>query len=292
MAIVDVVIVAYKNADQLKKCLSSLANQSCEHAIYVADNGHDRETKSMVEALFPEVTMEAMNGNVGFGAASNLAFSLGTSPVVLFLNPDTSLRSEFDLQACASLLESDGCIGLVGAKLVTASGKLDHACKRGEPTPWRSIAYAFKLNKIAPKSRLFSGYLFGWIDEDSAGPVEAINGAFMMATRTMLASLDYVFDPRFWMYMEDLDLCRRVRERGLTVWYEPTVSVFHAKAGTEAGRRGARTTSAFYRSAMLYYGKWYPGAKRARPDWLVLMALLWIRSRMADRQLKQEIVAA
>ncbi|MGH2991704.1 MAG: glycosyltransferase family 2 protein, partial [Solirubrobacterales bacterium] len=89
-----------------------------------------------------------------------------------------------------------------------------------------------------------------------AGPVDAVNGAFMLIRR---AALDEVglFDDGYWMYMEDLDLSYRFARAGWVTWYEPGATVIHVKAGTTGAVRGPRLNAAFHYGMFRFYRKHY-----------------------------------
>ena len=92
--------------------------------------------------------------------------------------------------------------------------------------------------------------------EVERGPVDAVNGAFMLIRRSALEEVG-LFDEGFWMYMEDLDLCYRFREAGWVTWYEPSVSALHVKAGTTGGTRSPRLVYAFHYGMFRFYRKHY-----------------------------------
>jgi GT2 family glycosyltransferase len=83
------------------------------------------------------------------------------------------------------------------------------------------------------------------------GPVDAVNGAFMLSRRSALEQVG-LFDERYWMYMEDLDLCYRLKQAGWVTWYEPSVSALHIKGGS-ARRRSSRLVLAFHAGMWRFY---------------------------------------
>ena len=132
-------------------------------------------------------------------------------------------------------LERHPDVGMLGVKLVRPDGTFDHACKRGFPTIPSALAYFFRLDRIWPRSERFAGYTAGQLDEDEAGPVDAVNGAFMLVRREAAESVGPM-DERYWMYAEDLDWCHRFWKRGWKVLYWPGAEVIHWKGGS-SGRR-------------------------------------------------------
>ena len=96
--------------------------------------------------------------------------------------------------------------------------------------------------------------------EVDAGPVDAVNGAFMLMRRSALDEVG-LFDEGYWMYMEDLDLCYRFAQAGWVTWYEPSATVVHVKAGTSGRFRGPRLNYAFHYGMYRFYREHYAAQK-------------------------------
>src|SRR6185295_6357198 len=92
------------------------------------------------------------------------------------------------------------------------------------------------------------------------GPVDAVNGAFMLMRRSALDRVG-LFDEGYWMYMEDLDLCYRFAEAGWVTWYEPSVTVGHLKAGTSGAHRSLRLNYAFHYGMLRFYRAHYAAGR-------------------------------
>ena len=150
----EVIIVSHGAERLLRRCLSSLAENppSREMRVTVVDSGSTDSTPDMVEREFPEVHLVRQD-NIGFSAANNLILAESEAPALLLLNPDTEV-SAGALDACLDRLEGDPAIGMVGCRLVTESGELDHACKRSFPTPIGAVAHFTGMGRIpgAPKA--------------------------------------------------------------------------------------------------------------------------------------------
>src|SRR5262249_875092 len=123
-------------------------------------------------------------------------------------------------------------------------------------------------------------------DVDS-GEVDAVNGAFMLMRRSALDQVG-LFDEGYWMYMEDLDLCFRLREAGWVAWYEPSVTVTHVKGGTTGGRRDPRLAYAFNRGMLRFYRKHYAPRRSAGVNGVVYagigVKLAWAVAAAAARE--------
>lgn len=253
----DVVIVSYRCEGLLRDCLASLGEHPAEGgmAVEVVDNASGDGTAEMVEREFPEVRVTRAGANLGFSAANNLAIRGGEAPYVLVLNPDTRICAGA-LDRLLALMEERPEIGICGPKLVREDGSLDHAAKRSFPTPLGALAHFSGAGRRKGASDRLAQYRAPELGEDEAGPVDAVNGAFMLIRR---AAFDEVglFDEGYWMYMEDLDLCYRFAQAAWTTWYEPAATVVHVKAGTSGPIRNPRLNRAFHYGMYRFYRKHY-----------------------------------
>jgi GT2 family glycosyltransferase len=249
----DVSIVSYRCESLLRDCLISLRENppASELNVHVVDNASGDGTAEMVRREFPEVRLTECAQNVGFSTANNVAIRGGSAPYVLILNPDTRITPG-SLDSLLELMESRPEIGMSGPRLELDDGSFDHAAKRSFPTPVGALAHFTGIGR-----RRESGALAAYrAPEVESGPVDAVNGAFMLTRR---AALDQVglFDEGFWMYMEDLDLCYRLAEAGWITWYDPEVTVMHVKAGTSGTERSFRLNRAFHYGMYRFYRKHY-----------------------------------
>jgi N-acetylglucosaminyl-diphospho-decaprenol L-rhamnosyltransferase len=241
----EVVVVSHGAEALLRRCLRSLAEHpiaSGEMRVTVVDSGSPDGTPDMVEAEFPAVRL-LRRGNIGFSAANNLVLRESDAQAVLLLNPDTEVYAG-TLDAALARLRSEERIGMVGVKLVTESGVLDHACKRSFPTPLSALAH-------------FTGvggdqYRAAHLGDDEPGEVDAVNGAFMLCRAEAVREVG-LLDEGYWLYMEDLDWCHRFWDAGWKVFYEPAGVALHVKGGSSARRRAPRQEVAFHRGMGRFY---------------------------------------
>jgi len=248
----EVVIVSHGAEGLLRRCLASLeANPpSREMAVTLVDSGSTDSTPDMVAAEFPAVEL-IRQGNIGFSAANNIVLRRSEAQFILLLNPDTEVY-EGSLDAALARLEDDPAIGMVGVKLVKPSGELDHACKRSFPTPLAALAHFSGLGRREGASQSLSQYRASDLGDNDPGEVDAINGAFMLVRREALLA-GGPLDEGYWLYMEDLDWCRRFWRAGWKVFYEPAGTVLHVKGGSSGKRRGFRQEVAFHRGMGRFY---------------------------------------
>ena len=273
----EVIIVSHGAERLLRRCLSSLAENppSREMRVTVVDSGSTDSTPDMVEREFPEVHLVRQD-NIGFSAANNLILAESEAPALLLLNPDTEV-SAGALDACLDRLEGDPAIGMVGCRLVTESGELDHACKRSFPTPIGAVAHFTGMGRIPGAPKALTQYRATDLDDDRPGEVDAVNGAFMLVRREAVAEAGPL-DEGYWLYMEDLDWCRRFWRAGRSVFYDPAATVVHVKGGSSPARRRPRQEIAFHRGMGRFYRRFdAPG----NPGWLNLAIYMAIAAKLA-----------
>jgi GT2 family glycosyltransferase len=249
----EVVVVSHGAEALLRRCLSSLREHppaATPMRVTVVDSGSPDGTPEMVASEFPEVRL-LREGNIGFSAANNLVLRESAAEAVLLLNPDTEVYAG-TLDAALARLAVDERIGMVGVKLVTESGELDHACKRSFPTPLAALAHFTGVGRRADAGATLSQYRATELGDDEPGEVDAVNGAFMLCRGEAVREVG-LLDEGYWLYMEDLDWCHRFWDAGWKVFYEPAGVALHVKGGSSAARRASRQEIAFHRGMGRFY---------------------------------------
>jgi GT2 family glycosyltransferase len=264
--LVDAVVVSYRCGDLLRRCLTSIE----EHAptgttSWVVDNASNDGTVELVRERFPDVHLIVNDRNLGFAAATNAAIREGRAPYVLALNPDAELRAG-TLDVLLELMRERPEVGIAGCRLERADGSFDHASRRSFPTVLGALGHLSGVGRRASGGPL-AQYRAPAVGR---GPVDAVSGALMLLRREALVEVG-LFDERYWMYMEDLDLTYRFKEAGWTTWYEPSVTALHVKHGASGKTRGIVLTVAFYRG-MARFVLAHPSAVPNRATRLVVLA--------------------
>ncbi len=231
--ILSIVIVAYKSRDEIADCLRSLPAvlEGRPVEIVVVDNSPGDGAGELIRRDFPSVAYWPTEKNLGFGRANNLGYARTAGEFVLFLNPDT-IANPAALAHCLARLRADATIGLISPRLVQANGAMDLACRRSIPNLWDGFCRASGLASAFPGQAFFAGYNLTHRPVHGTYEVGAINGAFMLAPRRMLEQVApdrAVFDERFFMYGDDLDLCIRVARAGWKIVYDGSVEIIHLK---------------------------------------------------------------
>ncbi len=244
------------NAEQyLRDCIHSIHSSALQipYEIIYVDNGSTDGSKTMLGREFPEVSAFWNAQNLGYAKANNQAISLAQNGAVLLLNPDTIVKRGSINELVDYLRQHPGS-GIVGPKVLNSDGSFQAHCKRGEARPWEVFCYFFGLSKLFPRSRQFSGYLQGFLDEDEVHDVPAISGSCMMIRREVIDQVG-LLDERYFAYQEDTDYCVQARKAGWKVTYVPTSVIIHygGKGGTE--HQPFKTIYVWHQSYFRYYKK-------------------------------------
>ena len=251
MSETDVVIVAYNSADTLRACVEPLARDP-SLSLVVVDNASSDDGARTVADL--DVNLLGSTRNLGFAGGCNLGWRSGTSPFVVFVNPDVRAVPD-DLLRLADALH-DPEVGVAAPRILNDDGSVQHSQHRF-PSLRSSWLQAVFLHRALGGS--------SWANEDvvepgayeRAGSPDWVGGACIALRRDTLELLDG-FDERFFMYCEDMDLCRRTRDLGLRVEYRPTATIFHT-GGVSAPR--PQRMEMLTRSRVLYAARFDPGLR-------------------------------
>jgi hypothetical protein len=230
---ITVSIVSYNTRDLLRDCLRSL--QEREEAgeasleVVVADNGSTDGSVEMVRAEFPEVRVVETGGNVGYGRANNAALAEGRGHYFFILNSDTVVEPGA-LAAMRGFLDTHSEAGAAGAQLILPDGTIQPSCA-ADPTLASVFWEQTYLYKLLPRSRITGGYAMTYWDYKSPRAVEQVCGACLFVRQALYRAVGG-FDPHYFMYFEDTDLCVRLRSTGAQIWFLPAARIRHVLGGS------------------------------------------------------------
>lgn len=231
MAKVSIVILNYNAGDFLKKCLQSIdKNLDFLEEIIVVDNASADKSLAYLKKLKEKKVKVIFNReNSGFSKGNNIGLekALKTRPdYILFLNPDTLVNSKA-LETVFQFMEASPEAGIATCRLELANGKLDEACHRGFPTPWRAFCHFSGLSRLFSRSPFFSGYTLGHLlNNQQAHEIDACTGAFLFIRSQIGNQVNWWDEDYFW-YGEDLDFCYRVKKMGWKIIFLPQVKITH-----------------------------------------------------------------
>ena len=252
---IDIFIVNWNTSELLSACLRSL--QSTDEAsgfnIVVVDNGSSDNSVALVRELFPDVSVIENDYNAGFARAHNQAFATTSSPYVLLLNSDAEVPSG-TISHCRDLLERQKDIGVVGCGIQNPDGSAQNSVFR-YPSIRGIMSTSLMLAQAFPNSEHFNFDRYGGAVPTHVSDVEVVMGSFMMLRRSDLDG--ELLDDGYFMYTEEVDLCRRMADLGLRVVFDPTVSITHVSGGsTRSPAQKAWSYEAKRRSVLRYLRKW------------------------------------
>jgi GT2 family glycosyltransferase len=253
-----IVIVSYNSRPDLDRCLRSISAHppSVDYRVLVADNDSSDNTVGYLRSFWPGVGVVETGGNVGFSKANNVAIRLTVSELVLLLNPDTEVTPGA-IDRLIAELDADPDIAIAGPRLIDGAG-------RAELSFGRMIAPLAELGQ----KLLVRGNDRGWPGVSSlvermtrqSRDVDWVSGACMVARRADIGAAG-LLDERFFMYMEDVDLCAAVRTRGKRVRFVADAEIVHYR-GRSVASAPAATKRAYRRSHVAFYAKhhrwWLP----------------------------------
>ena len=239
----------------------------------VVDNASTDGSADAVAAEFPEAKVIRLPSNVGFGRANNAGLQQAEGRFVLLLNPDvTVMPGCVGRMADFMLVRPDA--GAVGPRLQRPDGSMDLAARRGFPTP-RTAFYRFSgLSRIFPSSQRFNRYNMGHLPPSEVHEMDAGTAACLMVRRAAVDRVGF-FDPDYFMYGEDIDLCYRLKSGGWKIFYLPTAKAVHLK-GASTRQETGRMLWEFHRAMWTFHHKHYAADLPAFANGLV-WASIWGR---------------
>ena len=224
--VVSALIVTHNARDSLLQCVQALfASADVPVEAVVVDNDSSDGSAAAVTAEYPKATVLIQEKNLGFERAANVGLERCTGRFVLLLNPGVVVD-----QTCvgrlADFMLTRPDAGAVGPRLLRADGTLDPAARRGFPLPSTLFYNTVGLSKLFPKSSRFGRENMGHLDESDVHEIDAGSADCLMFRRAALDRVGF-FDPRYFMYGEDIDLCYRLKLGGWKVFYLPTATASH-----------------------------------------------------------------
>ena len=266
---VSVVIVNWNAGALLSQCLTScqearraVGAPSCQ--VIVVDNASTDDSLSFVP---PDAAVVVIRNkeNRGFGAACNQGARIARGALLLFLNPDSRV-SVSSINACAGALQADPAIGACSVALTGDNGAVSRSCHRF-PTLKN---FLFKVSGLSALSARFpDGSMRDW-RHDTDRAVDHVIGAFYMVRAAEFHAMGG-FDERFFVYLEDLDLSLRYRQRGQYCMFLATPASYHKGGGVSQQALAARLFHAT-RSRVLYAFKHFSQMQA----WVHLVATLLV----------------
>jgi GT2 family glycosyltransferase len=245
--LVSVIIVSYNVKDLLLDCLAALYQRTdIPLEAIVVDNVSKDGSAEAVEAEFPQAKVHRMRKNVGFGRAANAGLEHAGGRFIMVLNPGVMV-SEGCVGELADFLLVRPDAGAVGPRIVGPDGHLDPGARRAFPTPSVAFYRVSGLSRAFPHSPRFGRHNMGHLSAERTHEIDAGTAACLMIRRAAIAKVGF-FDPAYFMYGEDIDLCYRLKQGGWKIFYVPTAEALHIRGASS--RQEASKALYQYHSAL------------------------------------------
>jgi len=226
---VSALIVSHNGREMLLDCLRAFySTADVPVEAVVVDNASTDGSAAAVTDEFPKATVLLEQRNLGYGRAANIGLERCQGRFVLLLNPDITLDPQA-VGRMADLLLTRPDAGAVGPRVLMPDGSLDPDARRSFPVPRTLFYRTVGLNRLFPKSPHFGRYNMGHVPESDVHEMDAGTADCLML-RTAAVNRVGFFDPRYFMFGEDIDLCYRLHLGGWKVFYLPTARAIHRKA--------------------------------------------------------------
>ncbi|MCK4428643.1 MAG: glycosyltransferase family 2 protein [candidate division Zixibacteria bacterium] len=250
----SIVIVNYNVKNLLKKCLESIFEyeKDIEFEVIVVDNNSTDQSQGMLKRDFPQVKLIENKRNLGFSKGCNQGTKESRGRYILLLNPDAELTPG-GFKKMIDFMDSKPEVGICGPKMTDREGNLQFSC-RSFPSYLTAISSSQSfLNRIFPENLLSQKYLLKNQDHSQIREVDWVSGSCLLAKREMLEKVG-LLDERFYMYVEDVDLCYRAKMAGFSVFYFPQVLVIH-HIGKSTQKKKFNMLVEHHRSMYYFYEK-------------------------------------
>lgn len=258
--LISALVLNYRSPLATVRCVQGLLKQTIADRmeIFVIDNHSDDDSIGILRNRlknFPQVHIVETPKNLGFGAGYGIALHHAQGKFLLLNNPDKILE-EAGAGKLAQTLEKDPSIGIIAPKLVHEDGSV-RLSARAFPRPLDVLAKRTFLANVVPHR--VRRYLQLDVSADDRREVDWVAGGCLMIRSDLAREIDG-FDPRFFLFFEDIDLCRRVWIEGKKVVYEPAVTALDRKrrlSEMSAFRMPfSKLGRAHLASALRYFWKW------------------------------------
>ncbi|MBU1992224.1 MAG: glycosyltransferase family 2 protein [Patescibacteria group bacterium] len=264
MTKVSCVIVNYNTKYFPRMCLEHLEKSKCgfDFEIIFVDNASHDESLEFLEKAYKDgkIKLIKSNKNLGFGGGNNLGAKNAEGKYILIMNPDIFVEPD-TLQKMVDYMEKHQDTGVLGPKLIYYNGTVQDSCRR-HMNYLTLIAKRTFLKKIPPFKGMYEKYVMNDADYTQTREVDLLVGACFMIPRKVYEQVGG-FDERYFLFMEDFDLCREIHKKGHKIVYFPETQVLHYhKRLSQGSVLRLLTKKVFWihnHSALKYFWKWRKG---------------------------------
>ena len=258
----SIIVTNYKNSELLKLCLDSIKKSviNVAYELIVTDSETQEDMEIMMREEYSDIKFFPDKKNVGFMACAEKGIEYSTGEYILILNGDLIAEPD-SIQKMLEFLKSDPSIGMVGPKLLNFNGTLQYSCFRFYK-PQTIVYRRTFLGRLSFAKKHLDQFQMKNYDHASPKEVDWLMGSALMISRKALEKVGFM-DKQYFMYMEDVDWCRRFWENKYKVMYYPLVTMHHyhgrgsAKGGVIRSLLSSRLTWIHIFSAIKYFKKFW-----------------------------------
>ena len=258
MSKVSVIIVSYNVRSYIAHSIESIISSNYENIeIIVIDNNSYDGTCDYLKNEYNDkcdIKIIRNKNNIGFGKAINKAAKIANGDYFFILNPDTIIE-ENTISILLDYLIENSSIAMIGPKILNGDGTLQLSCKRSFPTLRSALPRLLGLDRIFPQTKWAGKYNLTYLDPDKVHAVDAISGSCMFIKSNAFYKVNG-FDEDYFMFGEDIDLCKRLWKNGLEIHYVPKTKIIHYK-GKSVDTATYDSREAFYDAMSIYVNKHY-----------------------------------
>lgn len=255
----SIIILSFNTKELVASCIDSLYKnlKDVEYEIIVVDNASYDGTPTLLKFQYKKVKVIENDKNYGFAKGVNIGAKEATGDVLLFLNSDTELPKDNNIKDALEELEKDS-VEIVGGLLLNPNKTMQRSFGKFY-TPWR--VFVMLVGGDRAEMRLQKN--------EAVQQVDWVSGGFMFVKKNIFEAL-HGFDERFFMYIEDMELCYRVKQKGYSVVFDPQIKVLHEGQGSS---NRAFAIKNIYKNLLYFYKK-----HRSSFEYLVVKAMLVIKA--------------
>ncbi|TSC95428.1 MAG: family 2 glycosyl transferase [Parcubacteria group bacterium Athens1014_10] len=250
----SIIIVNWNVKDLLEKCLNSIYKmpQKIDFEVFVVDNASKDGSAEMIKEKFPQVKLTANKENKGFAVANNQGIKESKGEFILLLNPDTEIIDNA-LEKMVDFMAERQDAGILGCQLLNPDYSLQLSC-RAFPSLFSQIVILLKLHNFFPKL-VKKYYLLEWPHHEIK-EVDQVMGACFLIRRKLIDEIG-LLDEGYWALFEEVDYCKRAKDKGWKVYFTPEAKVIHHKGQSFGQQKIIAKQINFNRNLLKYFKKYH-----------------------------------
>jgi len=254
----SILIVNWNVRPLIERCLDSIFHETknLKFEVIVVDNDSRDGSAEILKRRFDNKIKLIINKhNAGFARANNQALALATGEFILYLNPDTELRSNALLKAVDYMRQNKNC-GVLGCQLIGIDGTIQPSVRKF-PTLSSQVLILLKLHHLFLRLKILREYFQYDFDYRKLQEVDQVMGAFLMTRMEIIKKIGS-FDENFFLWFEEVDFCRRVKRADYQVIYDPDVQIVHFGHQSFCQVLSYSKQYHYNRSMIYFFKKYYP----------------------------------